>query len=320
MSAQTAHHLAMNKQAYIAFCFVSIALGQPNRLNNLGAHLYETGDYAKAEPLYRQAIAEWRALDEPGPLGVTLSNLATLYRKTGRYTEAIKTFSEAEQQIRAAHGPNSQEMVRCLVNWSDAYRVSGRLAEAEDTAARALAISENAHTLHAYAAALQSSGRVGEAIRLHERALALGETAATLNALASAYLETGRYAEAEPLASRALAIWEAKLGPDHLNTAIAMNNMAQVHRFLNRGFEAEPLYRRSIEILLKHKSPDAAKPLTNLADFYLSRGRNMAALALYKQAEEINPTEAARLKVAKAYEAMGRNTEAARVYRQVARR
>ncbi len=144
--------------------------------------------------------------------------------------------------------------------------------------------------------------------------------AATLTALVSAYLETGRYSEAESLAAKALSIWETKLGPEHLNTAIAMNNMAQVHRFLDRGFEAEPLYRRSIDILKKHKSTDAAKPLTNLAEFYLSRGRVAAALALYQQAEEITQTEAAQRNVAKALEAMGRKTEAARIYKRVSMR
>src|SRR5687768_6345718 len=100
----------MNKQAYLAFCIVSIALGQDawttrmslaNRfqtegkyaearqlyeqavsestyskeryaqsLNNLAAHLYETGEYGRAEPMYRKAITEWQTLDQIGRLGV----------------------------------------------------------------------------------------------------------------------------------------------------------------------------------------------------------------------------------------------------------
>ncbi len=374
----------MNKLGCIAICFVSTALGQDawttrmsvaNRLqaegsyadarklyeqavsestyskeryaqatNNFAAHLYETGDYKQAEPMYRKAIAEWRALNQNGRLGVTVSNLATLYRKTGRFSEAIDTFNEAQTLISAAHGTESPELISCLVNWSEAYRASGRLTEAEATAAKALALSEQtfaatdgrlSHTLHAYAAALQSIGRVSETLGLHERALSIREAAygpehpfvaATLTAMVSAYLETGRHAEAEPLANRALSIWDAKLGSEHLNTAVAMNNLAQVHRMQDRPSEAEPLYRRSIEILQKHKSPEAAKPLTNLADFYTSRGRYFAALALYKQAEEItraafgdggHETEAAKRKVVKAYEAMGRNTEAERVRRRL---
>lgn len=374
----------MQKQAYLAFTIASIAFGQDawtsrmslaNRLqsegkysearrqyelavgesshsrtryaqalNNLAAHLYETGDYAQAEALYRKAIEEWRELEENGRLGVTLSNLATLYRKTGQYPKALELFAEAERMIQKVHGSESTQMVTCLVNWSEAYRVFGRLTDAENTGAKALAISEKvfgsddpriSHTLHAYAAALQSNGKSPQAAPLHVRALALREraygpehpyVAATLTALVSLYLEETRYAEAEPLATRALTIWEAKLGGEHVNTAIALNNMAQVYRLQARGAEAEPLYRRATSILKKLGSPEAARPLTNLADFYLDRGRTVAALAFYIEAQDITrtafgaghpQTTAAQLRIARAYEAMGRKTEAARVYKEV---
>lgn len=313
-------------------------------LNNLAAHLYETGDYAAAGPLYLKALDEWRALDETGRLGVTLSNLATLYRKTGQFARSIETFVEAERHIRTAHGVDSPEMVSCLVNFSEAYRASGRLDEAESVALKALAISEKilpetdvriSHSLHAYAAALQSNGKSAETGPLHERALALREraygsehpyVAATLTALVPLYLEQGRYGEAEPLAQRALSIWEKKLGGEHVHTAIALNNLAQVYRLQNRGVEAEPLYHRATAALRKAKSPEAAKPLSNLAEFYLGRGRATAALSLFKAAEEVTraafgdghpQTTAAQLNIARAYEHLGRKTEAARVYRQV---
>jgi tetratricopeptide (TPR) repeat protein len=374
----------MKNKAYLALSIVSIAFGQDawtsrmslaNRLqtagnytearkiyellvkestgsksryaqavNNLAAHLYETGDYAAAEPLYRKAIDEWRALDETGRLGVTLSNLAILQRKTGRFAQSIDTFVDAEKNIRKALGPDSPEMVSCLVNWSETYRASGHTIEAERAAGKALAASEKifaptdpllSHSLHAYAAALQSNGRTAETKTLHERALAIREkfygpyhpyVAATLTALVSLHLEQGDYAEAEPLAARALAIWEAKLGPDHPNTAIALNNMAQVYRLQKRAVEAEPLFRRAVAILQKVKSPDAAKPLANLGDFYLDRGRTAAALAYFKEAEGITrsafgaddpQTAAAQREVARAYLALGRKTEAARIYKEV---
>jgi tetratricopeptide (TPR) repeat protein len=293
--------------------------------------------------MYRKALEEWRSLKEVGRLGVTLSNLATLYRKTGRFAQAIDTFIEADRYIRDTHGSRSPERVSCLINWSDAYRASGRVAEAAATAAMALSISEEifdpadarlSHSLHAYAAALQSNGRASETAPLHERALAIRErsygtahpyVAATLTALVSLYLEGGRFAEAEPLARRALEIWEARLGAEHANTAIALNNLAQVFRLQDRGVEAEPLYRRSVAILTKANSPEAAKPLTNLGDFHLDRGRNTAALAYYREAERIArnvfgseaaQTIAAQNKIAKAYEAMGRITEAARLRKE----
>lgn len=316
---------------------------QAQALNNFAAHLYEVGDYARAEPMYRKAIAAWRAVNESGRLGVTLSNLATLYRKTGRYAESIETFVEAEGYIRSAYGVESAEMAGCLVNWSEVYRVSGRLADAERTASKAAVISEKvfppsdgrvSHGLHAHAIALQVLGRSDEARILHDRALAIREkafgpehpfVAATLTALVSIYLEQGRYAEAAPLAGRSLAIWESKLGPDHLNTAVALNNLAQVFRMQDRGAEAEPLYKRAIAIFRARQSPEVVKPLLNLGDFYLQRGRNAAALVMYQQAAEVarsafsqdHPqTVAVQEKVAQAYESLGRHTEAARIYKR----
>ena len=144
-------------------------------LNNLAAHYYESGKYVEAEPMYRRAIAQWQELGETGRLGVTLSNLATLYRKTGRYKLAIDTFAEANVHIRAAYGEQSPELVSSLVNLSDAYRATGRLDDAESSAATALAMSDKlfsstdarvSHSLHAYAIVLQSRGRAAEATPL----------------------------------------------------------------------------------------------------------------------------------------------------------
>lgn len=313
-------------------------------LNNLAAHYFELGRYSEAEPMYRRAIEQWRALGETGRLGITCSNLATLYRKTGLYKLAIETFAEAGRHIDSAFGANSQESVSYLVNLSEAYRVSGLLDESESSAAKALAISEEifapgdprlSHTLHARAVVLQSRGQLDEATPLIQRSLMIREKAygpdhpyiaATLTSLVSLYLEQGKYREAEPLALRALGVWEAKLGPEHPNTGVALNNLAQVYRFEQRYPEAEPLYRRAIQILEKLKSPEAAKPIANLADFYFDRGRLAAALALYQRCNEIvrtsfgdaaPQTDAIQLKIARLYSAMGRETEAARVYKRI---
>jgi tetratricopeptide (TPR) repeat protein len=313
-------------------------------LNNLAAHYHETGLYGQSEPLYRKAAEMWRTLSSTGRLGVTLSNLGTLYRKTGRYQLALDTFSDADAAIRRAYGPQSPELVTCLINWSEAYRVAGRFDEGELAAAKALAMAEKlfdsndarlSHSMHAYASMLQSTRRSTEATPLHERALSIRRriygdnhpyVAASLTALASIYLEQGRYEDAEPAARQALKIWEDKLGLQHASTAVACNNLAQVYRFEQRYAEAEPLYRRSIDIFQMLRSPEATKPLTNLADFSFERGRIAAALSFYRKAEEIalssfgdqDPqTTAIQVKVAKLLEAAGRRAEANRLYRQV---
>ena len=58
-------------------------------------------------------------------LGVTLSNLATLYRRTGDFRKSIEMFREAQVSIEKAYGPESPELVSCFVNWTELYRVTG---------------------------------------------------------------------------------------------------------------------------------------------------------------------------------------------------
>jgi len=71
-------------------------------LNNLAA-LYKTqGDYAKAEPLYKRALAIFeKALGPNHPdVAQSLGNMATLYRATKRDKEALELEKRAER-IRA---------------------------------------------------------------------------------------------------------------------------------------------------------------------------------------------------------------------------
>jgi tetratricopeptide (TPR) repeat protein len=67
-------------------------------LDNLAGLYREMGDYAAAEPLYRQASDIFRtALGEEHPLfALTLSNLARLCVATARETEALALKKEAE--------------------------------------------------------------------------------------------------------------------------------------------------------------------------------------------------------------------------------
>jgi len=59
-------------------------------LNNLSAHYFLCGNYAQAEPLYRRALAAWKAggKELERDLAFTMNNLAALYRALGRYAEA----------------------------------------------------------------------------------------------------------------------------------------------------------------------------------------------------------------------------------------
>src|SRR5271168_3304873 len=55
----------------------------PALLNNFGGFYFAQARYAQAEPLLREAAS----LNEGDQLALTLSNLASLYRVTGRFEE-----------------------------------------------------------------------------------------------------------------------------------------------------------------------------------------------------------------------------------------
>jgi tetratricopeptide (TPR) repeat protein len=66
-------------------------------LNNLAALLYNKGDYAAAEPLFREALAlsRKRLGDQHPDVAISLNNLARLLGKKGDYAAAEPLIKEA---------------------------------------------------------------------------------------------------------------------------------------------------------------------------------------------------------------------------------
>ena len=75
-------------------------------LNQTAYYLYERGQYAEAEPLYRQAMEIRRtALGERHPdYAASLNNLAVLYQAMGRHAEAEPLYQQAMEIRRTALG------------------------------------------------------------------------------------------------------------------------------------------------------------------------------------------------------------------------
>lgn len=71
-------------------------------LNNLALLYYHEGKYAKAEPLFKQALAiDEKALGPEHPdVAMMAENLAGVLRKLGRESEA-KVYEEQAARIRA---------------------------------------------------------------------------------------------------------------------------------------------------------------------------------------------------------------------------
>ena len=245
----------------------------------------------------------------PPEAGITIGNLATLYRQRGRFDEAEPLFRRSIDMLEQTARPDGVSLMTALNNAAELYRSQGKLSPAEQMAERALNIAgrlskddvRRSHPLHTLACVYQSMGRAEEARRLFLEALDLRERslgpehphlASTLTNLASLYLAEGNLDAAGPLAERAVSILEKTLGPEHPNTAVALNNLAQYRRLRGLYAKAERLYRRALSIWEHSGSTNTkeyAVALENLANLFQDIGRKTEAARLRRTS-----TQAAR--------------------------
>ena len=203
-------------------------------LNETALSLMYAGDYAAAEPLYRQALAtDEKALGPDHPyVASDLEGLAWLLQAKGDYAGAEPLMRRGLAIAEKAVGPDHPGVATSLNNLAGVLFFKGDYAGAEPLFRRALAIDEKA----------------------------LGpddpSVATNLNNLARLLYTEGNYAAAEPLYRRALAIDEKVLGPDHPEVANSLNNLAILLQDKGDYAAAEPLYRRALAIDEKALGPD----------------------------------------------------------------
>jgi hypothetical protein len=189
--------------------------------------LYKSlGNYAAAEPLYRQALEVRRtALGEAHPdFAQSLNNLAELYRATGNYAAAEPLYRQALEVWRAALGEAHPDFAQSLNNLAALDGVLGNYAAAEPLLRQALEV---------WRAAL------GEA---HPH------FATSLNNLAQLYRVMGNYAAAEPLLRQALEVRRTALGEAHPDFATCLNSLAAVFIATGRASEALRLMEQAAAV------------------------------------------------------------------------
>lgn len=100
-------------------------------LNHQGLAAFEAGTYPAAQPAFEEALRlRERRLEPDDPdLGVSLNNLAELYRATGRYAEAEPLFERALKITEAALGAEHPDTETVRSN------LEGLRAELEDQGA-----------------------------------------------------------------------------------------------------------------------------------------------------------------------------------------
>ena len=145
-----------------------------------GTQAYQQGRYGQAEKSWLAAVEQAKNFgDENVFLGVSLNNLAFLYRNQGKYAEAEPLHQRALAIREKVLGPEHPEVATSLNNLAMLYRAQGKDAEAEPLLQRSLAIREKAlgaehpdvaQSLENYAVLLRKMDRNAEAEKLEERA------------------------------------------------------------------------------------------------------------------------------------------------------
>ncbi|MDX1523886.1 MAG: tetratricopeptide repeat protein, partial [Anaerolineae bacterium] len=144
------------------------------------------GDYAQAEPLYRQALEIRRAVlgEQHLDFTETLHNLASLYDATGDYAQAERLYRQVIEIRRTISGEQHPGLAVSLNNLALLYKTRGDYAQAEPfyrqaTEIRRMALGEQhpefAQSLSNLASLCAATDRPQEAIRLLTQTVAIND-------------------------------------------------------------------------------------------------------------------------------------------------
>jgi serine/threonine-protein kinase len=263
------------------------------------------GRYDRAEPLFRQALATARNLDQEAnaELGFMLDRLGDLLQRTGRYDEAEHLLGEAIDVARAL-GDSALE-ADAHTDLGHSLVARGSYLDAEAAYRRALELrraflgerhDRTAIALHNLALALEEQERFAEADSLYRNALEIqragldpGDTqiGLTLTTLARLTTKRGRHEDAEPLLREALEITRERLGPEHPRVGLIYNELGMTSFRRRDLVGAAENFRQSLainEARLGPGHPEVAVGLNNVAYIMMEQGELAESVPLRRRA------------------------------------
>ena len=260
---------------------------------NLALFLFHQGELREAETLFRQTIAEERAvLGESAPqVASALANLAQLLQERGELVEAEANLRQARTIQAARYGADSEVVANTT------RMLGGVLFDAGQRATGVALLQEALAALRA--TARPDPGRIAQA---QENLAAMQEA-------------DGAHPEAEATARAALATCEANFAADHPLVGRVARRLGSILLASGRAADAEPHLARAAEVvappklraesqllhgqcLLALRRPaDAAKVLESAHASFTSldadRGRRDATNALVAAHEALGDAAAA---------------------------
>ncbi len=299
--------------AYFLLCLafstswaLSDACRQANELSAQVAQQYQQGYYKKALPLAKQALALSRKEPEDAYacLSIALHNLASLYFKQSKLSEAIPLLAELSVLEAVKFGKDSLEYASVLDAQGAVYVQLGQYAAAAPLLKQALRIYRKQDDRHPdYAKALNNLGSLYYFIGNYPAAEKYLQQAATLrrdvlpendpqrisdlNNQGALYLDMGEYQKAEQVFTDALILSEKIQSKHHPDYANYLSNLGVVLMEQENYERAEQLFRQALEIRkqgLGKTHPAYITTLNNLADLHRRQADYADAEQLYQQA------------------------------------
>jgi tetratricopeptide (TPR) repeat protein len=233
-------------------------------LNSLALVHEKTGNYTKAEQLYKKALEIYRRSEQhQAHFAASKHNLAGLYFTKGLYKKAEKNYQKALDIRKRLLGARHPDVAQSLNNLAAVHYAKGNYTAATPLWQQALDIYRAAFgEHHAYYAAV-------------------------LGNLAGLYYVAGNYEAAEPLYQQALKIRRETVGERHPGVAQILSNVALLYGATGRQEEAARFMEESVEIyreVLGESHPSYAQTLSNLGLLYKEQGRYAEAEELLTQA------------------------------------
>jgi eukaryotic-like serine/threonine-protein kinase len=279
-------------------------------LDDLAELQEERGEFARADDLFRQALALKRRLGAPpSHLAASLEGIGRVLSASGKHAGAQVPLAEALELRRGEGNAGRPEVVKTLHELALAYLRQGNSAAGEPLFREAV---ELARRLPAASADLRIAGLINlarlrhrferkaqEAEPLYREALDVAQRwypsghpdiAVCLSELAGALRDTGKLAEAEKLASESLAMWQQLYNPQHREVIVATQRLAGILADLGKDVDAERLLRQALaasRASLGEGHPLALTAQQELADFLKVRNKIGEAEALMESAVAI---------------------------------
>lgn len=236
-------------------------LAKATKLLENAREWYMSGQFAKVEPVLRQAVEIRRKWQPDHHDTATLcNNLALTLDRLKKHREAEPLHREALTIYRKSLGEKHADTAMSFANLADNLAKQGRDQDAEELYRRALTIRRK--------------------VLGAEHA----ETAVNCSRLASSLSHLGRHEEAGKLLGEALTIHRKIQGEWHRETAVSYHNLGVNLERRRKTREAEEHFRKALEIERKIFGEEHLETAAS----YRTLAINLQTQARYQEAEELN--------------------------------